>query len=97
LGLLDEDPHDDSPAACRRNVHGARNSIPPDHPQLPELAFEMPHTVTWQTPEADLLDDFGEPQEPRLHVIRQRLDLGVDDGVEGLKGPAHDVYIAKKR
>ena len=57
----------------------------------------MLHRVARQSFESNLLDDLSKAQIARLHIRRKRLDFLIDDGIEGLKGPPHRHYIAKKR
>jgi hypothetical protein len=89
LRLLREDAHHDDPAADRRDVKRAGNSIAACQPLLPQLSFKVLHMRFAQALQPDRCDAFGEPQKPRLQVGRKGGNLSGDGFVEDFDSPGH--------
>src|SRR5437588_6904480 len=71
LCLLDEDPEDHHAPPDSRDVDRPGNSVTAGDAKLPQPALEVLDGVAGQSVEADLLDQFGQPDETCRHIRRQ--------------------------
>jgi hypothetical protein len=89
LCLLHECPNHDNPAADRRDIERAGDSIAARQPQFPQLPFQVFRVRLTQAFQPCLANTLGEPKEPRLHVSRKGGDFSGDGVVQDFNPPRH--------
>src|SRR5579864_9483976 len=73
----------------RRDVQRSRDAVTARHAHLPQLALDMLYMRLAYAGQTELHDAFGNPQESRLHIRRQRGDFGGHAVVEHFNSPCH--------